>query len=69
LKKRFAAEMKKRLLLAASLPALITTTGSAFAQATDRDHPTPFTSDEILTGILGMAENLSFQATSVNIQD
>jgi hypothetical protein len=40
-------KMKKRLLLAISLLALIAATGSAFAQSTDRDHPTPFTSDEI----------------------
>jgi hypothetical protein len=40
-------KMKKRLLLAAGLLALITANGSAFAQSTDRDHPTPFTSDEI----------------------
>ena len=39
--------MKKRLLLAAGLLALITANGSAFAQSIDRDHPTPFTSDEI----------------------
>jgi hypothetical protein len=39
--------MKKSLLLAASLLVLITATGSAFAQSTDRDHPTPFTSDEV----------------------
>jgi len=39
--------MKKRLLLAASLLVLIAATGSAFAQSTHRDHPTPFTSDEI----------------------
>jgi hypothetical protein len=40
-------KMKKCLLLTASLLVLIATTGSAFAQSTDRDHPTPFTSDEI----------------------
>ena len=39
--------MKKSLLLATSLLVLIAATGSAFAQSTDRDHPTPFTSDEI----------------------
>jgi hypothetical protein len=39
--------MKKSLLLAASLLALIAATGSAFAQSTNRDHPTPFTSDEV----------------------
>ena len=39
--------MKKSLLLAASLLVLIAATGSAFAQSTDRDHPTPFTSNEI----------------------
>lgn len=39
--------MKKSLLLLASLLVLIAATGSAFAQSTHRDHPTPFTSDEI----------------------
>lgn len=39
--------MKKSLLLAASLLVLIAATGSAFAQSTDRDRPTPFTSTEI----------------------
>ena len=39
--------MKKSLLLAASLLVLIAASGSAFAQSTNRDHPTPFTSDEI----------------------
>ena len=39
--------MKKSLLLAASLLVLIAASGSVFAQSTDRDHPTPFTSDEI----------------------
>jgi hypothetical protein len=39
--------MKKGLLLAASLLVLITATTTAFAQSTDRDHPTPFTSDEV----------------------
>ena len=33
--------MKKSLLLATSLLVLIAATGSAFAQSTDRDHPTP----------------------------
>jgi hypothetical protein len=40
-------KMKKSLLLAASLLVLIAATGSVFAQSTHRDHPTPFTSDEI----------------------
>ena len=39
--------MKKRLLLAGTLLVLIAATGSAFAQSTDRDHPTPFRSDEV----------------------
>ena len=39
--------MKKSLLVAASLVALVAATGSVFAQSTNRDHPTPFTSDEI----------------------
>jgi hypothetical protein len=39
--------MKKSLLLAASLLVLIAATGSVFAQSTNRDRPTPFTSDEI----------------------
>jgi hypothetical protein len=39
--------MKKSLLLVASLLVLIAATCSAFAQSTDRDHPTPFTSTEI----------------------
>ena len=39
--------MKKSFLLAASLLVLIAATGSAFAQSTDRDHPTPFRSDEV----------------------
>ena len=39
--------MKKSLLLAASLLVLIAATATAFAQSTHRDHPTPFTSDEI----------------------
>jgi hypothetical protein len=39
--------MKKSLLLVASLLVLIAATSSAFAQSTDRDHPTPFTSTEI----------------------
>ena len=39
--------MKKSLLLAASVLVLIVATGSGFAQSTHRDHPTPFTSDEI----------------------
>jgi hypothetical protein len=40
-------KMKKSLLLAASLLVLVAATASAFAQSRDRDHPTPFTSDEI----------------------
>jgi hypothetical protein len=40
-------KMKKSLLLAASLLVLFAATGSAFAQSTDRDHPTPFRSNEI----------------------
>jgi hypothetical protein len=40
-------KMKKSLLLATSLLVLFAATGSAFAQSTHRDHPTPFTSDEI----------------------
>jgi hypothetical protein len=39
--------MKKSLLLVTSLLVLITAAGSALAQSTDRDHPTPFTSTEI----------------------
>jgi len=39
--------MKKSLLLVAGLLVLIAATSSAFAQSTDRDHPTPFTSTEI----------------------
>ena len=39
--------MKKSLLLAASLLVLIAATGSVFAQSTNRDHPTPLTSNEI----------------------
>ena len=39
--------MKKQLLLVASLLVLIAATSSALAQSTNRDHPTPFTSDEI----------------------
>jgi len=38
--------MKKSLILA-SLLMVLTATGSTFAQSTDRDHPTPFRSDEI----------------------
>jgi hypothetical protein len=40
-------KMKKSLLLATSLLVLIAATGSAFAQSTHRDHPTPLRSDEI----------------------
>jgi hypothetical protein len=40
-------KVKKSLLLAAGLLALIAASGSAFAQSTDRNHPTPFTSNEI----------------------
>src|ERR1700675_3426829 len=39
--------MKKSLLLTASLLVVIAATSSVFAQSTNRDHPTPFTSDEI----------------------
>ena len=39
--------MKKSLLFAVSLLVLIAATGSAFAQSTNRDHPTPLRSDEI----------------------
>ena len=39
--------MKKSLLVAASLLVLVAATGSVFAQSTNRDHPTPFTSNEI----------------------
>ena len=39
--------MRKSLLLAASLLVLIAASGSTFAQSTDRDHPTPFKSNEI----------------------
>jgi len=39
--------MRKSLFLAASLLVLMAATGSVIAQSTDRDHPTPFTSDEI----------------------
>ena len=45
--------MKKSLLLATSLLLLIAATGSAFAQSTDRDHPTPFTSAEIKGELTG----------------
>jgi hypothetical protein len=40
-------KMKKSLLLVASLLVLIAATGSAFAQSTHRDHPTPLRSNEI----------------------
>jgi ABC-type glycerol-3-phosphate transport system substrate-binding protein len=40
-------KMKKSLLLATSLLMLIAASGSAFAQSTNRDHPTPLRSDEI----------------------
>jgi hypothetical protein len=40
-------KMKKSLLLLAGLVLLIATTGSTFAQSTNRDHPTPLRSDEI----------------------
>ena len=39
--------MKKSLLLVAGLLVFIAASGSALAQSTDRDHPTPFTSNEI----------------------
>jgi hypothetical protein len=39
--------MKKSLLLASSLLLIIAATGSAFAQSTNRDHPTALTSNEI----------------------
>jgi hypothetical protein len=39
--------MKKNLFLAASLLVLMAATGSVFAQSTDRDHPTPFRSNEV----------------------
>lgn len=39
--------MKKTLLLVASLLLLVAATGSAFSQSTNRDHPTPFISDQI----------------------
>ncbi|MEP6922187.1 MAG: hypothetical protein ABI967_13755 [bacterium] len=39
--------MKKSLLLAAGLLVLMATSASVFAQSTNRDHPTPFTSNEI----------------------
>lgn len=39
--------MKKTLLPILGLLLLITATGSAFAQSTNRDHPTPLRSDEI----------------------
>ena len=44
--------MKKRLLLAASLLVLISAC-SVFAQSTNRDHPTPFTTDEIKGDLKG----------------
>jgi hypothetical protein len=40
-------KMKKTLFLAAGLLVLMAATGSLFAQSTDRDHPTPFRSNEI----------------------
>ena len=39
--------MKREMLLATSLLVLLAATGSAFAQSTNRDHPTPFRSDEV----------------------
>ena len=39
--------MKKSLLLIAGLLLISVATGSTFAQSTNRDHPTPFRSDEV----------------------
>ncbi len=52
--------MKKTLLMAASLLVLVTATGSAFAQSKDRDHPTPFTSDEINGELKGVDEEIEY---------
>src|SRR5882724_2062505 len=40
-------KMKMSLLLTAGVFLIIAATGSAFAQSTNRDHPTPFRSDEV----------------------
>ena len=45
--------MKKSLFLTASLLLLIAATGSVCAQSTNRDHPTPFTSDEVRGDLKG----------------
>jgi hypothetical protein len=45
--------MKKSLFLIASLLVLLAAAGSVFAQSTNRDHPTPFTSTEIKGDLKG----------------
>ncbi|GAC1399244.1 MAG: hypothetical protein NVSMB56_14220 [Pyrinomonadaceae bacterium] len=45
--------MKKCLFVVVSLLLFIAATGSAFAQSTDRDHPTQLTSDEIKGNLNG----------------
>ena len=45
--------MKKTLLPILGLLLLIAATGSAFAQSTDRDHPTPLRSNEITGDLKG----------------
>jgi hypothetical protein len=52
--------VKKSLLLATSLLVLIAATGSAFAQSTNRDHPTPFTSNEINGELKGQDEEIEY---------
>ena len=56
--------MKKILLPILGLLLLITATGSAFAQSTDRDHPTPLRSNEITGDLNGEAIEYFFSFTA-----
>jgi hypothetical protein len=57
-------KMKKNLLLLASLLVLIAATGSTFAQSTNRDHPTPLTSNEIKGELNGTEIEYFFSFTA-----
>ncbi len=57
-------DMKKTLLPILGLLLLITATGSAFAQSTNRDHPTPLSSNEIKGELNGREIEYFFSFTA-----
>jgi hypothetical protein len=56
--------MKRNLFLAISLLLLLAATGSVSAQSTDRDHPTPLTTNEIKGDLDGSEAEYFFSFTA-----